>query len=84
MMLSTFGVTGSVKRRNFVPVNVWKQLRRKKFVSIVSMPEGRTEGSGVVVPEELVAEGRRGVRDLVIAWTLHTWSEQVDRVIQTG
>lgn len=62
------GDNGSVKRRNFVPVRVWKQERRKYWVSNVSMPDAGTPGFGREVPPE--GEGRRGVRDLVMACTL--------------
>jgi hypothetical protein len=60
-----FVIKGSVKRRNLVPVNVWKQLRRKRSVSSTSMPDlarpgfGREPfdevfGAGVDVPDELL------------------------------
>lgn len=65
---STLGVKGSVKSKNFVPVSVWEQDKRKNWVSIVSMPVEATPGFGTVEPP--VEEGRRGVRDLVMACTL--------------
>lgn len=58
-MTSTFGVRGSVNRRNFVPVIVWKHVNRNFSVSRISRPVlgrpgfGREEcpeldGTGVV------------------------------------
>lgn len=61
---STFGISGSVKSRNFVPVRVWKQVRRKRSDSSTSIPVLGTPGFGSVetvpgvgvdVPEELCA-----------------------------
>ncbi len=49
MTASTFGMSGSVMRRNLVPVYVWKQVRRKKEVSSVSRPVTGRWGLGVVV-----------------------------------
>jgi len=59
-MVSTFGCCGSVNKRNLMPVNVWKQLRRKVDVSRTSIPVRWEEGMA----------REAGVRDLVIAWTL--------------
>lgn len=42
-------MSGSVMRRNLVPVWVWKQVRRKKEVSSVSRPVTGRLGFGVVV-----------------------------------
>ncbi|TGO20230.1 hypothetical protein BPAE_0321g00110 [Botrytis paeoniae] len=56
-MLSTFGMPGSVNRRNFVPVRVWKHWSRNKVVSSTSMPEGgsgRSSDVGVEESEESV------------------------------
>jgi hypothetical protein len=71
---SVFGMLGSVNSRNFVPVNVWKTVRRKNDDSSDSMPDGAIAGSGYVQcrPEVLVADdvtGSLGVRDRVIACT---------------
>lgn len=60
MMTSTFGWCGSVNKRNFVPVKVWKHVRRKWEDSRTSMPVRWLDG----MPRE------EGVRDFVIAWTL--------------
>ena len=57
MMTSTLGWYGSVNRRNLVPVNVWKQVKRKREDSRTSMPVRSLDG----MPRE------DGVRDLVIA-----------------
>jgi hypothetical protein len=65
---------GSVNKRNFVPLRVWKTVRRKKEDSNDSIPDGGTVGSGYVQlrPDESAADGGTGilgVSDLVIAWT---------------
>lgn len=70
MITSTLGVMGSVRSRNFVPVGVWKHVRRKRLVSRVSMPVVGREGFGLVVEVVEAGEGTRGVRERVIAWTL--------------
>jgi len=69
MITSVFGILGSVKRRNLVPVSVWKTVRRKKDDSSDSMPVGATVGSGYVQARSEDSEGSLGVRDLVMAWT---------------
>ena len=46
IMISVFGIDGSVNSRNFVPVRVWKTVRRKKLLSMDSIPEGARLGSG--------------------------------------
>jgi hypothetical protein len=56
-----------VKRRNFVPVSVLKHCSRKFSVSSTSMPDG---GSGRESVEERAVDGWRGLRRVVIAWTL--------------
>lgn len=70
---SVFGMLGSVNRRNFVPLRVWKTVKRKKDDSSDSIPDGATLGSGYVQlrPDEFAEEvtGSLGVRDRVIAWT---------------
>jgi hypothetical protein len=70
---SVFGMLGSVNRRNFVPVSVWKTVNRKKEDSSDSMPDGAAVGSGYVQvrPVELAEDvtGSFGVRDRVMAWT---------------
>lgn len=48
MMTSIFVVGGSVNRRNFVPVSVWKQVRRNRSVSRTSIPVFGREGLGRV------------------------------------
>lgn len=74
MIVSVFGILGSVKRRNFVPVSVWNTVRRKKLLSIVSMPVAGTLGSGNAQSEAragfaLGCIGSFGVMDLVMACT---------------
>ena len=78
-------MSGSVKRRNFVPVMVWKQVRRKRSVSRTSRPvlgaagfgrEAATETEGEELELEPPAavegrvEGTWGVKERVMAWTL--------------
>ena len=46
IIASVFGIEGSVKSRNFVPVSVWKTVKRKKLLSSDSIPEGAKLGSG--------------------------------------
>ena len=65
---------GSVNNRNFVPLRVWKTVRRKKLDSRDSIPDGATVGSGYVqvfpladVEEDVT--GNLGVSERVIAWT---------------
>lgn len=86
MMTSIFVAGGSVNRRNFVPVSVWKQVRRNRSVSRTSIPVFGREGLGRVqalegavadvdipaaVPTVDAAEvGIWGVKERVIAWTL--------------
>ena len=60
MITSTLGCCGSVNRRNFIPVNVWKQVRRNRADSRTSIPVRVDRGSCM----------EAGVSDLVIAWTL--------------
>lgn len=64
-MASALGCSGEVKRRNLMPVGVWKQVRRKREDSRDSMPVvgglrapgwglalgWRWEGSGAMVRE---------------------------------
>lgn len=50
-----FVIKGSVNRRNLVPVNVWKQLRRKRSVSSTSMPDLGRPGLGRDPFDELFA-----------------------------
>ena len=57
-----------MKSKNFVPVKVWKQERRKYWVSRDSIPVAAAPGFGRVVPPE--EEGTRGVSDFVMACTL--------------
>lgn len=74
-------VIGSVNKRNFVPVSVWKQVRRNFSVSRYSRPDAGIPGFGstlwLVVVEEEVGEGLgtgiRGVMVRVMAWTLDYW-----------
>ena len=58
-MVSTFGWWGSVKSKNFVPVNVWKQLKRKWDDSRTSMPVRSLEGTPRM----------EGVKDFAMACT---------------
>lgn len=68
-MTSTFGVTGSVKRRNFTPVIVWKQVRRKESVSRTSRPDLGREGFGRKAEVDVdVEEGL--VLVLVLSWSV--------------
>jgi hypothetical protein len=74
MIASVFGMLGSVNSKNLVPVSVENTVKRKKLLSMVSMPEGAEEGSGFV--QSLCRDGSapgcrgsRGVKDLVMAWT---------------
>lgn len=70
MRMSVFGMLGSVKSRNFVPLRVWKTVRRKKDDSRDSIPDGATVGSGYVhvfPDEDEEGTGSLGVRDRVIA-----------------
>jgi hypothetical protein len=62
---------GSVKRRNFVPVRVWKQESVKKEEERERIPEEGRVGSGVCVgvEEEEEEEEKRGVKLRVMAWT---------------
>ena len=71
IITSVFGILGSVKSRNFVPVSVWKTVRRKKEDSRDSIPDARTFGSGndVALGFAGVGLGRRGVKERVMAWT---------------
>lgn len=79
---SVFGILGSVKSKNLVPVNDWKTVSLKKLVSILSMPVAGTSGIGLRKPEVLLEPlmvgaagssdetayaGNFGVRDLVMA-----------------
>lgn len=70
-----------MKRRNFVPVTVWKHVIRNLSVSRTSRPVfgwegfGRAESAGEEVEElpaavEGVVDGTWGVRERVMAWTL--------------
>lgn len=62
-----FGISGSVMRRNLVPVWVWKQVRRKKELSRLSRPvEGRWGFGTVVVWEEEEGWGFGLSRDVVL------------------
>lgn len=44
--VSIFPIIGSVNSRNFVPVNVWKHVRRNLSVSSVSSPVTGVPGFG--------------------------------------
>lgn len=57
MTASTLGMSGSVMRMNLVPVWVWKQVRRKKEVSRLSMPVVGREGLGIVKVLVVVDDG---------------------------
>ena len=67
-MTSTFACVGSVKRRNFVPVNVLKHCKRKFSVSRTSMPDGGSGREEGVEPDERWPDGLwRGCRRVVKA-----------------
>ena len=58
-----------------MPVGVWKQVRRKVTVSILSSPVTAAPGLGVEVPPPGV--DILGVSDFVMAWTLRRISGQI-------
>ena len=79
---SVFGILGSVKSKNLVPVKDWKTVSLKKLVSMLSMPVAGTSGIGLrkpeVFPDPLVVgaegssedteyAGNLGVSDFVMA-----------------